>query len=197
MIQSEDLQNDSLFQMPQTNKISNIHSWACLWLYMFKESAKTNYKIRGDVIMRKIKFRVWNEDEMIYPGMYGAEWDSAMFNGYELMQYTEKNDKNGKEIYDGDILFILGRKLHGDNPYCVVEWINDFFIVYPDYDSWHPDSDEGIYVDCFVVKFIEKKVGSLFVCDNPQSLSDYIKLYEGNVEIVGNIYENPELLEVK
>ena len=64
--------------------------------------------------MREIKFRAWDKENevMIYPK--GILFDGRVvnfscgilepFEGYELMQYTGLKDKNGKEIYEGDIV---------------------------------------------------------------------------------------------
>ena len=68
--------------------------------------------------MREIKFRAWllNEKRMHYiDGFY----DPVMsYNDEEtciIMQYTGLEDKNGKEIYEGDIL----------NDFWEVKWIVD------------------------------------------------------------------------
>jgi uncharacterized phage protein (TIGR01671 family) len=63
--------------------------------------------------MREIKFRAWekNMKQMIPVNQINFETgiinsDSAwrMFNEVELMQYTGVKDRNGKEVYEGDIV---------------------------------------------------------------------------------------------
>jgi uncharacterized phage protein (TIGR01671 family) len=62
--------------------------------------------------MRKIEFRAWVGDRMIDNFMYsfttpeGWQWFHRGYNNgvREIMQFTGLKDKNGKEIYEGDIL---------------------------------------------------------------------------------------------
>lgn len=57
--------------------------------------------------MREIKFRAWNAEHqhMSFSHQVLSRWFEAIESGgYELMQYTGLKDKNGKEIYEGDIL---------------------------------------------------------------------------------------------
>jgi uncharacterized phage protein (TIGR01671 family) len=65
--------------------------------------------------MREIKFRAWDGRKMNYnpfisDGSDGGETSSVYINvaiacnDEELMQYTGLKDKNGKEIYEGDII---------------------------------------------------------------------------------------------
>ena len=105
-----------------------------------------------------------------------------------LMQSTGLLDKNGKEIFEGDIL-----KFNDEwNDYC--------------YEGYVDGSTEGInYVEierettCFAFGKTKISDSSLFYLmrDEYLSFEELITDKEFEFEIVGNIYENPELLEEK
>lgn len=59
--------------------------------------------------MRTIKFRVWNKErnrlEML--NQWGCNWrggELSVGSKNAIMQFTGLHDRNGKEIYEGDIL---------------------------------------------------------------------------------------------
>ena len=86
-----------------------------------------------------------------------------------LMQSTGLKDKNGKEIFEGDILKVAN---------------ND--------SSWF----EVVKYDHDKAMFISKEVNLKYeVPETP--LYDLFSPYPFKVEVIGNIYENPELLEVE
>jgi len=110
--------------------------------------------------MREIKFRAWDKEkkEMVYGVWISPDGEPAINEGHDrwypleklAMQYTGLKDKNGKEIWEGDIV----RELK-DSWIEVVEW--------DDMDSgFKPFNDH-------------REVPIAF-------------------EIIGNIYENPELI---
>jgi hypothetical protein len=113
--------------------------------------------------MREIKFRAWDKDKNKM-----TEWDILKdrygyfnSNSFIVMQYTGLKDKNGKEIYEGDILYI--------------DW---------------KDSRYSPHINKYPVAWNTKNAcWDLHEGGSPQNDA---KKY---MEVVGNIYQNPELLE--
>lgn len=154
------------------------------------------------------KFRAWDKEgnRMILPKYlysidllteqitertkrnYTFSLHSIPFDEIELMQSTGLKDKNKKEIFEGDIL-----KFNDEwNDYC--------------YEGYVEGSTEGInYVaieketTCFVFGKTKISDSSLFYLTKDENLSfeELITEKEFEFEIIGNIYENPELLEVE
>lgn len=74
--------------------------------------------------MKEIKFRAWDNDRKVMMPNYGFIGQIDESTSFELMQYTALLDKNGKEMYEKDIIKI---EMY-DNEYelFVIEWNDDY-----------------------------------------------------------------------
>ena len=133
--------------------------------------------------MREIKFRAWDKTikkmfknadidvRMDLDGnLYQADseysitdsdllWNDLSRENVELMQYTGLKDKNGKEIYEGDI--VTCGTLEG-NPVGAITWLEnsaEYLVI-----------NKGLQVEYVT------------------------KLHAEYMQVIGNIYENKELL---
>ena len=128
--------------------------------------------------MREIKFRAWDKlgHEMLYSGNVKDEDDNThtrmsaffsicveTFEGkitkmIELMQFTGLKDKNGKDIYEGDIVRID----------------EEIYSIY-----WH-EGHAGYWIK-----------------RHPKDFDGTWNMYyvSANGEVIGNVYENPELIK--
>jgi len=126
--------------------------------------------------MREIKFRAWDKKNKawIYSDhTEGMAWFWQLLEKFDtknfiLMQYTGLKDKNGKEIYEGDMVKVE-------------------FISYPETEN---------------EKLLRTFVSPITYQDGFFAFSDGYDLHVPcqacfRVEIIGNIYENLELLDKK
>ena len=124
--------------------------------------------------MTEIKFRAWDKQwksivrvTMILFNTNEIDFESnagepKSLEHFELMQFTGLKDKNGKEIYEGDIINGLVVTYLGDSN-AGLGMNAGWYLQRDDFESW-------VELECR--------------CNEN----------ENNYEIIGNIYENPELL---
>ena len=114
--------------------------------------------------MRTIKFRAWDESQkyMAKQGTHDLETIQSFFFHFgdcQLMQFTGLTDKNGVEIYEGDIVKV------------------------------------DIFTKNYCIVFGEsKKWGASFQYKSDYSIYYLTENFAKDCVVVGNIYENPELL---
>jgi len=134
---------------------------------------------------REIKFRAWDKRHNAFArffsmtqhadGSFGIdEIHGKNWNNYtecdenvELMQFTGLKDKNGKGIYEGDILKIFGSVATDDPAY-------------------------GFYEPTSIVSFKDGYFGWGKEHNGTYSFDPFSN---EEIEVIGNIYENPELIK--
>ena len=134
--------------------------------------------------MREIKFRKWNGKQMLQvQRLTWSTLDDDLFAFEEgsdkldcsshLMQYTGLEDKNGVEIYEGDIVRL---KFRDNDP--------DTYTFESGVIRWHEDSAAFKWFS---------------LTEDPSDGNNYW-LTHAEVDwrdVIGNIYENADLLEAK
>lgn len=124
------------------------------------------------IVMREVRFRGklmlgkhrWvkgfyvrvNDNHVIIPGGVHSLLDYKRCEPETIGQYTGLKDRNGREIYEGDILH---------DHFC-----NNRYVV---------------HFDC----------GSFDVRSTLDRSGNYLSEVAGDVEVIGNVFDNPELMK--
>ena len=158
--------------------------------------------------MREIKFRSWANGAMWHVnglactdesenmdlvddsiGGYDSVYDYDEVETRVLMQYTGLKDMNGKEIYEGDIIrrdFEVGHEV-----------IDPVSLGVMDYEI----SESGYFVGVVSYRptegYVLNKCRKYNEDGTLQAKKSGVKIYSQYANVIGNIFENPELLEEK
>jgi len=117
--------------------------------------------------MRELKFRIYSfvSKYFIYFDVYEGVPQGIAGGVSEPQEYTGLKDKDGKEIYEGDI-------------------------VQYNQNSSYDNMD-------FIAKWSDDKLGFIFQSNSGEQLvnqTPHLNRFK-HLEVVGNIFENPELLK--
>lgn len=119
--------------------------------------------------MREIKFRIWDKAKQMMRNICeessGRHWSTLGDDNFVLMQFTGLKDKNGKEIYEGDIL-----------------------------SAWMQEIKEGKTYDIPINSKVIWSDGQ-WLGMHPKSYQSLRQWYVEKCEVIGNIWENAELLK--
>ena len=156
--------------------------------------------------MREIKFRAWHKEKkkmLSYGELFNIDCSGeypflALAAGHyedcieplkvELMQYTGLQDTNGVDIYEGDIVKIPCYMFSSKLAYYTNKEVYFAYGMFGVYGNPNIKYYEGF-----------RELFTTFKGDEQSYISNFGEVYNKRislVEIIGNIYENPELLEV-
>lgn len=144
---------------------------------------------------REIKFRGKSIDEWVYgmlckvnegdtehgePIKYKIQTEEKEYGEYvqcfitdekTIGQYTGLHDKNGKEIYEGDI------------------------VLYKDWEMAYEGGGNDSFINKGIVEYCEDNCCYNVTERQTVDITDVLYRDNEDLEVIGNIYDNPELLE--
>jgi uncharacterized phage protein (TIGR01671 family) len=137
---------------------------------------------------REIKFRAYTKETPdkyrtvefdLEDLMYGThDIRTVDLKYWEVCQYTGLLDKNGKPIYEGDVIKLSCHPEH-EGLVAEVKWYHDGWHYTIDNDDLHAKDRLSVAVNSVPPSWLQ-----------PEEMQHHYKC-----QVIGNIYENPELLK--
>lgn len=146
--------------------------------------------------MRPIKFRAWDKDRK---RMFLPDWSLdngilKILSNWEIMQFTGLLDKNGREIYEGDV---IEHEVY-DKPYSDRQkrWkIRKQVVWSKGFDHSEEEIKRNVILTENKSYFNQRPLFVAIKVNKKDQDGGYAWSEFHNCEVIGNIYENPELIK--
>ena len=154
--------------------------------------------------MSPLKFRAWHKEQKLmshiftledlleeqgisfYPHKISSSGLCSMYGHIEeleIMRFTELTDKNGKEIYEGDIIKDCFLR-----PFLRPQvWVVPYIVSLVSCCGWN-----ARLIGC-----IDENTNEFVRLRHQNRVQDEWVAHSKDYEVIGNIYENPELVKDK
>lgn len=154
---------------------------------LFRGKTDNGEWVEGSLVILKNDYRIVTETDAQWAYTSGSNYDGDMtrVDASTVCQYTGLTDKNGNKIWENDILLQKTTKLH----WC--QWECMGVVKYGEHDWNELDvgyTSIGFYVEPFVKKGETVKIACGL---NQFDIND--ECYP--IEVIGNTFDNPELLK--
>lgn len=139
---------------------------------LFRGKDKTGAWQEGNLVTMQDKFGM-QHSSIIPKSPWGERYPIYEVYNDTVGQYTGMHDRNGKKIFEGD----------------VVHWWDTACYIYKTDENDEPIPPEGAI---FFMGYVDTRDNGFVLLDG---VTGHFRFFDYQMEVIGNIFDNPELLE--